>query len=29
MADLYAPIRADTEIAFLGRVVSYVINSER
>ncbi len=29
MCDLYAPIRAGTDIAFLGGLVNYVINSER
>jgi formate dehydrogenase major subunit len=29
MADIHAPIRAGTDIAFLGGLVSYVINSER
>ncbi len=29
MADLYAPIRAGTDIAFLGGLIKYVIESER
>jgi formate dehydrogenase major subunit len=29
MCDLYAPIRAGTDIAFLGGVINYVISSER
>jgi formate dehydrogenase major subunit len=29
MCDLYAPIRAGTDIAFLGGLINYVINSER
>jgi formate dehydrogenase major subunit len=29
MADIYAPVRAGTDIAFLGGLVNYVINSER
>jgi len=29
MADLYAPIRAGSDIAFLGGLVNYVINSQR
>ena len=29
MADIYAPIRAGADIAFLGGLVNYVINSER
>jgi formate dehydrogenase major subunit len=29
MADVYAPIRAGSDIAFLGGLVNYVINSER
>ncbi len=29
MADIYAPIRAGSDIAFLGGLISYVINSER
>jgi formate dehydrogenase major subunit len=29
MCDLYAPIRAGSDIAFLGGLVNYVINSER
>jgi formate dehydrogenase major subunit len=29
MADLHAPIRAGTDIAFLGGVIHYVLNNER
>ena len=29
MADIYAPIRAGSDIAFLGGIITYVINSER
>src|SRR3989454_6846652 len=29
MADLHAPIRAGTDIAFLGGLIYYVLNSER
>jgi formate dehydrogenase major subunit len=29
MADIYAPIRAGTDIAFLGGLINYVLNSER
>ena len=29
MADIHAPIRAGTDIAFLGGLINYVINSER
>jgi formate dehydrogenase major subunit len=29
MADIYAPVRAGADIAFLGGVINYVINSER
>jgi formate dehydrogenase major subunit len=29
MADLYAPVRAGTDIAFLGGLVNYVLHSER
>jgi formate dehydrogenase major subunit len=29
MADIHAPVRAGTDIAFLGGLVNYVINSER
>jgi formate dehydrogenase major subunit len=29
MADIYAPIRAGSDVAFLGGLVNYVINSER
>jgi formate dehydrogenase major subunit len=29
MCDIYAPIRAGSDIAFLGGVINYVINSER
>jgi formate dehydrogenase major subunit len=29
MADLHAPIRAGSDIAFLGGIINYVINSER
>ena len=29
VADIYAPVRAGSDIAFLGGVISYVINSER
>jgi formate dehydrogenase major subunit len=29
MADLYAPLRAGSDIAFLGGLVNYVLNSER
>src|SRR5687767_11263703 len=29
VADLYAPIRAGSDIAFLGGLINYVINSER
>ena len=29
MCDLYAPIRAGTDIAFLGGLINYVINSQR
>jgi formate dehydrogenase major subunit len=29
VADIYAPVRAGTDIAFLGGVINYVINSER
>src|SRR5438067_7914945 len=29
MADIHAPIRAGTDIVFLGALVSYVINSEK
>ena len=29
MADLYAPVRAGTDIAFLGGLINYVLNSER
>jgi formate dehydrogenase major subunit len=29
MADIYAPIRAGSDIAFLGGIINYVINSER
>ena len=29
MCDLYAPIRAGSDIAFLGGLINYVINSER
>jgi formate dehydrogenase major subunit len=29
MCDIYAPIRAGTDIAFLGGLVNYIVNSER
>lgn len=29
VADIYAPVRAGSDIAFLGGVINYVINSER
>jgi formate dehydrogenase major subunit len=29
MADIYAPIRAGSDVAFLGGVINHVINSER
>ena len=29
VADLYAPLRAGSDIAFLGGLVTYVLNSER
>src|SRR5258706_13114386 len=29
MADIYAPIRAGSDIAFLGGIITYVISSER
>ena len=29
VSDLYAPIRSGSDIAFLGGVINYVINSER
>src|SRR5690349_200432 len=29
MADIYAPLRAGTDIAFLGGLINYVLNSER
>jgi formate dehydrogenase major subunit len=29
MADIYAPVRAGSDIAFLGGLINYVINSER
>ena len=29
VADIYAPVRAGSDIAFLGSVINYVINSER
>jgi formate dehydrogenase major subunit len=29
MADIHAPVRAGTDIAFLGGLINYVINSER
>src|SRR5947208_17034554 len=29
MADIHAPIRAGTDIVFLGALVNYVINSQR
>ena len=29
MCDLYAPIRAGSDIAFLGGLINYVINNER
>src|SRR6059058_3547865 len=29
MADLHAPIRAGTDIAFLGGLIHYVLNNER
>lgn len=29
MADIYAPVRAGTDIAFLGGLVNYVLNSEK
>ena len=29
VADLYAPIRAGTDIAFLGGLINYIIHSER
>jgi formate dehydrogenase major subunit len=29
MADIYAPLRAGSDIAFLGGIINYVINSER
>src|SRR3954452_16664948 len=29
LADIYAPLRAGTDIAFLGGLVNYVLNSER
>jgi formate dehydrogenase major subunit len=29
MADLYAPVRAGTDIAFLGGLINYILNSER
>src|ERR687894_3298441 len=29
MCDLYAPIRAGSDIAFLGGLINYVVNSER
>src|SRR5438105_13403998 len=29
VADLYAPIRAGSDIAFLGGLITYVINSDR
>ena len=29
VADIYAPVRAGSDIAFLGGLINYVINSER
>jgi len=29
VADIYAPVRAGSDIAFLGGVINYVINSEK
>jgi formate dehydrogenase major subunit len=29
MADIYAPLRAGSDIAFLGGIIKYVINNER
>jgi formate dehydrogenase major subunit len=29
VADIYAPVRAGSDIAFLGGVINYVLNSEK